>query len=203
MTGKRKSAVKQSRALGIPLTPKAARVMDRRPGQRPGQHGRARVRTSDYKARLLEKQRLRAQYGIDERQLRAAAARAARRPGRTGDVLLADLETRLDALVLRAGFARTSRQARQTVSHGHVRVDGGKVDRPSYRVRPGQVIEIAERSRAAAPFEAAAAGAYVEHHPPYLEVDQQRLRARLQRPPPRDEIPVICDETKVVEFYAR
>ncbi len=203
MTGKRKSAVKQSRALGIPLTPKAARVMDRRPGQRPGQHGRARVRMSDYRARLLEKQRLRAQYGVDERQLRAVAARAARRPGRTGDVLLADLETRLDALVLRAGFARTVRQARQTVSHGHVRVDGGKVDRPSYRVRPGQVIEIAERSRAAAPFQAAAAGAYVEGHPPYLEVDQERLRARLERPPRRDEIPVVCDETKVVEFYAR
>lgn len=176
--------------------------MTRRP-QRPGQHGRARVRMSDYKTRLLEKQRLRAQYGISERQLRAAAARAARRPGRTGDVLLADLETRLDALVLRAGFARTIRQARQAVSHGHVRVDGGKVDRPSYRVRPGQVVEIAGTSHAAPPFQSAAAGQYAEHHPPYLQVDQAALRVRLERPPNRDEIPVVCDETKVVEFYAR
>jgi small subunit ribosomal protein S4 len=202
MVRRRGASVKRSRALGIPLTPKAARVMDRRP-YRPGQHGRARVRMSDYRARLLEKQRLRAQYAITERQLRNAVAKAARRPEQTGHALLANLETRLDALVLRAGFAVTIWQARQAVSHGHIRVDGAKVDLPSYRVRPAQVIEVAERSRAMLPFQAAAAGEYVRLHPPYLAVDLPRLRARLVRPPGRDEIPVICDETKVVEFYAR
>lgn len=176
--------------------------MERRP-YRPGQHGRARVKVSDYKARLLEKQRLRAQYAVGERQLRNAVSRATRRQGRTGDLLLATLETRLDALVLRSGFARTIWQARQEVSHGHIRVDGGKVDRPSYRLRPGQVIEVAERSRHMLPFQSAAAGEYVERIPPYLEVNQSGLSARLHREPARDEIPVICDETKVVEFYAR
>lgn len=202
MVSRKGSAARQSRALGIALSPKAARVMERRP-YRPGQHGRARIKISDYKARLLEKQRLRAQYAIGERQLRNAVSRAARRPGRTGDLLLANLETRLDALVLRAGFARTIWQARQEVSHGHIRVDGDKVDRPSYRVRPGQVIEVADRSRTMLPFQSAAAGEYAEASPPYLQVEQAELRARLERQPSREEIPVICDETKVVEFYAR
>lgn len=199
---RRRAVVKRSRALGIPLSPKAARGMERRP-YRPGQHGRGRVTVSDYKARLLEKQRLRAQYAITERQLRNAVARAVRRPERTGDALLADLETRLDALVLRAGFATSIWQARQAVSHGHIRVDGRKVDVSSYRVRPGQVLEVADRSRPLLPFQAAAAGEYAERQPPYLRVDLPDLRARLERLPRRPEIPVICEETKVVEFYAR
>ncbi|HLV57632.1 MAG TPA: 30S ribosomal protein S4 [Natronosporangium sp.] len=202
MGRRKRSVVKRSRALGIPLSPKAARIMENRPF-RPGQHGRARIKISDYKTRLLEKQRLRAQYAIGERQLRNAVAKAARRPGRTGEELLVDLETRLDALVLRAGLARTIWQARQHVSHGHIRVDGAKVDRPSYRVRPGQVIEVAERSRHMLPFQIAATGEYAATHPPYLSVDRDALRARLERPPTRSEIPVVCDETKVVEFYAR
>lgn len=202
VAGRRRSVARLSRALGVPLSPKAARVMQRRP-TRPGQHGRARVRMSDYKVRLLEKQRLRAQYGLRERQLRAAVGKAARRAEPTGEALLVDLETRLDALVLRAGLARTTAQARQAVSHGHIRVDGRKVDKPSYRVRPGQVVEVAEGSRAMPPFQAAATGAYVERVPPYLSVDHQALRARLLRLPRRREIPVRCDEIKVVEFYAR
>lgn len=202
MGSRRTSVVRLSRALGVPLSPKAARGMERRP-TRPGQHGRARVRLSDYKVRLLEKQRLRAQYGLRERQLRAAVGRAARRPEPTGEALLVNLETRLDALVLRAGFARSTAQARQSVSHGHIRVDGRKVDKPSYRVAPGQVIEVAERSRDLLPFQAAAAGEYVERVPPYLSVDREALRARLERLPERQEIPVQCDEIKVVEFYAR
>ncbi|GLY73863.1 30S ribosomal protein S4 [Actinoallomurus iriomotensis] len=191
-----------SRALGVALTPKAARVMERRP-TRPGQHGRGRVKDTDYKARLLEKQRLSAQYNIGERQLRRAVKRAVRRPGRTGEELLCDLETRLDALVLRAGFAPTIYQARQAVSHGHIRVDGHKVDKPAYRLRPGQVIEVAERSKAKTPFLIAATGEYAAEHPAYLRVDRDALRAQLLRPPARPEIPVICDDRLVVEYYAR
>jgi small subunit ribosomal protein S4 len=198
----RQSKTKLSRALGIALTPKAGRHLERRP-QRPGQHGLARERPSDFKVRLKEKQRLRAQYNIGEAALRRAHARAARHSGRTGEVLLADLETRLDALVLRAGFAATIYQARQAVTHGHIRVDGGKVDLPSYRVRPGQVIDVAPGSRAKVPFQIAASGEYAAAVPGYLEVEGPELRARLTRVPRREEIPVVCDERMVVEFYAR
>ncbi len=198
----RRSATRLSRALGVGLTPKAARLMENRPS-RPGQHGRARVEPTDYKVRLLEKQRLRAQYNVGEAQLRAAMARARRGGARTGEQLLTDLETRLDALVLRAGFARTIYQARQAVVHQHIRVDGRRVDRPSYRVRPGQVIEVDERSRDKVPFQIAATGAHAAHHPPYLRVDQAALTATLERLPARREIPVLVDEQLVVEFYAR
>lgn len=198
-----RSKVRLSRALGIPLTPKAARVMERRP-TRPGQHGRSRQKVSDYKLRQLEKQRLRAQYALGERQLRRAFNQAVRSRQPTGEALLVDLERRLDAVVLRAGLARTIWQARQAVGHGHVRVDGRKVDRPSYRVRPGQVIDIRPASRELAPFQAAAVGEYAPANvPEYLSVDLPRLTARLERLPARREIPVICEEQLVVEFYAR
>ena len=197
-----RSKVRLSRALGIPLTPKAARHLERRPYP-PGQHGRRRRVTSDYKARLLEKQRLRAQYDLSEAQLRLALARATRGGGKTGEALVVDLETRLDALVLRAGFARTIYQARQAVSHGHVTVDGRRVDRPSYRVRPGEVIAIAAASQAKTPFVVAAAGEHAAAVPPYLDVDISALSARLTRLPERSEVPVLCDERLVVEFYSR
>jgi small subunit ribosomal protein S4 len=197
-----RSKVRLSRALGVPLTPKAARHLERRPYP-PGQHGRRRRVTSDYKARLLEKQRLRAQYDLSEAQLRLALARAVRGGGNTGEALVVDLETRLDALVLRSGFARTIYQARQAVSHGHVTVDGRRVDRPSYRVGPGQVIAIAAASQAKAPFVVAAAGEHAAAVPPYLDVDIQALSARLTRLPERSEVPVICDERLVVEYYSR
>jgi small subunit ribosomal protein S4 len=196
------SKVRLSRALGIALTPKAARHLERRPYP-PGQHGRGRKRTSDYKTRLLEKQRLRAQYDLSEAQLRLALARAARGGGSTGAALLIDLETRLDALVLRAGFSRTIYQARQAVTHGHITVNGRRMDRPSFRVRPGDVIEVAAASRSKTPFVIAAGGGYAETAPAYLDVDTEALRARLLRLPERAEIPVICDERLVVEFYSR
>ena len=137
---------KISRALGIPLTPKCVKYFERRPFP-PGVHGRSRRKESDYKVRLLEKQRLRHQYNVSETQLRRAFDAAHKSSGKTGERLLASLETRLDALVLRAGFARTIYQARQAVAHGHIAVDDRKVDRPSYQVKPGQTITV--RSAAA------------------------------------------------------
>jgi small subunit ribosomal protein S4 len=196
------SATRLSRALGIPLTPKAARYLERRPYP-PGEHGRVRRRTSDYRLRLLEKQRLRAQYDLSEAQLRLALERAPRSGGNTGEALLVDLETRLDALVLRAGLSRTIYQARQAVSHGHITVNGRRVDRPSFQVRPDDVIEVAASSKSKTPFVIAAAGEYAGTIPPYLDVDLQALRARLVRLPARAEIPVICDERLVIEFYSR
>lgn len=196
--------VKRSRALGIPLTPKSVPYFERRPYP-PGDHGRARRQTSDYKLRLLEKQRLRAQYDIGEKQLRRAFEKAARGSGKTGERLLAALECRLDALVLRAGFARTIYQARQFVSHRHFLVNGERVNIPSYRLRPGDVISIRPKSRTMPPFIEAAAGAHAGEGPgaPYLTVSVESLTARLDREPTRSEIPVICDEHLVVEFYSR
>jgi len=195
--------IKKSRALGIPLTPKCVAYVERRPFP-PGQHGRARRQTSDYKVRLLEKQRLRAQYDVSETQLRRAFAAVVRRKGNVGELLIVDLETRLDALVLRAGLARTIYQARQFVTHRHVSVNGRRLDRPSARLRPGDRIGVVERSRTLPPFVAAAAGAHAPASPrPYLQVDIPGLSATLTRLPERGEVPVVCDEHLVVEYYSR
>ena len=189
--------VRLSRALGIALTPKAQRLFEKRP-YGPGEHGRDRRRAeSDYAVRLREKQRLRAQYGVSEKQLRAVYERATRASGQTGSSMQLQLETRLDALVLRAGFARTTAQARQFVVHRHILVDGNVVDRPSYRVKPGQTIQ---------PFQAAAEGVHrdvLPAVPGYLDVNLAYLKATLTRMPEVEEIPVQINIQYVVEYYAR
>nr|WP_202472739.1 30S ribosomal protein S4 [Streptomyces sp. SID4921] len=196
--------VKKSRALGIALTPKAVKYFEARPYP-PGEHGRGRKQNSDYKVRLLEKQRLRAQYDISERQMARAYDRARKAEGKTGEALVVELERRLDALVLRSGIARTIYQARQMVVHGHIEVNGGKVDKPSFRVRPDDVVQVRERSRAKVPFQVAREGGYDTdgETPRYLQVNLKALAFRLDRDPNRKEIPVICDEQLVVEYYAR
>ncbi|MEU5544356.1 SSU ribosomal protein S4P [Streptomyces sp. 2333.5] len=196
--------VKKSRALGIALTPKAVKYFEARPYP-PGEHGRGRKQTSDYKVRLLEKQRLRAQYDISERQMARAYDRARKVDGKTGEALIIELERRLDALVLRSGIARTIYQARQMVVHGHISVNDRKVDKPSFRVRPGDVVMVRERSREKHPFQVAREGGYDTdgETPRYLEVNLPALAFRLDRDPNRKEIPVICDEQLVVEYYAR
>jgi small subunit ribosomal protein S4 len=193
--------VRLSRRLGLPLTPKAVSYVERRPYP-PGEHGRKRKQQSDYSTRLLEKQRLRAQYDVSETQLRRAFDRARRTGGKTGEALIQDLESRLDATVLRAGFARTIYQARQFVTHQHVLVNGRRVDRPSYRLRPGDWVSIAERSRTKEPFQVAASGAHADA-PAYLEVRLADLTARVERVPAREEVPVVCEEQLVVEYYSR
>ncbi|WP_419993429.1 30S ribosomal protein S4 [Streptomyces boninensis] len=196
--------VRKSRALGIPLTPKAVKYFEARPYP-PGEHGRGRKSTSDYKVRLLEKQRLRAQYDVSERQLVRAYERAQKVSGKTGEALVEELERRLDALVLRSGLARTIYQARQMVVHGHIAVNGRKVDKPSFRVSPEDVVQVRERSRTKTPFIIAKEGGYATdgETPRYLEVNLDALAFRLDRTPNRKEIPVICDEQLVVEYYAR
>ncbi|MCG3040301.1 30S ribosomal protein S4 [Streptomyces fenghuangensis] len=196
--------VKKSRALGIALTPKAVKYFEQRPYP-PGEHGRGRKQNSDYKVRLLEKQRLRAQYDISERQMVRAYDRARKAEGKTGEALVVELERRLDALVLRSGIARTIYQARQMVVHGHIEVNGRKVDKPSFRVRPDDVVSVRERSRAKHPFLVAREGGYAPdgETPRYLQVNLQALAFRLDRDPNRKEIPVVCDEQLVVEYYAR
>ena len=198
--------VRHSRALGIALTPKAEKYMERRP-YGPGQHGRARRKAdSDYSVRLKEKQRLRAQYNIREAQMRRYFEEAKRTSGLTGESLVELLEMRLDALVLRAGFARTIQQARQMVVHRHIMVDGARVDRPSFRVKEGQLIHVHARSEKMVPFQISATGAHqavLPTVPGYLDVEIEKLQAKLSRRPKRTEVPVTCEEQLVVEYYAR
>lgn len=179
--------------------------MDKRPYP-PGEHGRTKRKAdSDYAVRLREKQRLRAQYNIREAQIRRAYEEAKKLEGVTGDNLVELLESRLDALVLRSGFARTIAQARQFVVHRHITVDGQLVDRPSYRVQPGQTIGVKKRSEKTEPFQVAARGSHAEVLPPvpgYLDVKLDALQAKLLRRPERKLVPVTCEVQLVVEYYA-
>jgi small subunit ribosomal protein S4 len=204
-TTRTRSKTRLSRALGIALTPKAAKYLEKRP-YAPGQHGRTKRKTdSDFAVRLREKQRLRAQYGIREAQLRKTFNDAKRQEGLTGENLVELLEMRLDSLVLRSGFARTMAQARQMVVHRHILIDGLRVDRPSARVKIGQMIHVHEKSESTEPFQVAAAGGHVDVLPPvpgYLSVELDKLQATLLRRPKRAEVPITCEVQLVVEYYA-
>ncbi|MEX0913307.1 MAG: 30S ribosomal protein S4 [Demequina sp.] len=198
--------VRLSRALGLALTPKAVKHFEKRPYP-PGEHGRtARRKESDYAVRLREKQRLRAQYGLREKQMLRTFEEARKEPGLTGEAFVELLEMRLDALVLRSGFARTILQARQSVLHRHVLVDGRVTDRPSFRVKPGQTIQIKPKAVTMEPYMAAAAGAHrdvLPEIPDYLDVKLEKLTTELIRRPARAEVPVTCEVQLVVEYYAR
>lgn len=168
----------------------------------PGQHGRARRRMTEFHIRLLEKQKLRAIYGVGERQFRRYFHEATRKKAVTGEELLRLLETRLDSLVLRLGFAQTMPQARQLVSHGHILLDGKRVDVPSAEVRPGQAIE---PTAAGKNLIAIREALEVTPDPPaYVERDKEAVRGRLIRLPERGEIPlpVPVEERLIVEFMS-
>ena len=200
-----RSKTRLSRALGIALTPKAAKYLEKRP-YAPGEHGRTkRKQDSDYAVRLREKQRLRAQYGIREAQLKIQFEEARKAAGLTGENLVEQLEMRLDAILVRSAIARTTAQARQMVVHRHILVDGKLVDRPSFRVKPGQLVHVKEKSEGMEIFQVAAAGGHVDvlpKTPGYLEVEIDKLRATLVRRPKRAEVPITCEVQLVVEYYA-
>lgn len=192
--------VKRSRALGVALTPKAERIMKKRSNP-PGQAGNQRKRRkSDYGVQLLEKQRLRFQYNVGENYLRRMFERAARMPGATGENLVALLESRMDALVLRAGLAPTIYAARQYVTHGHFTVNGEKATIPSQRLKPGDVISVKPRSQSMSIFnELRNQGSSVT----YVESDLGAYVARYAYIPERGEVPIKCEEHLVVEYYSR
>ncbi|MBK9249651.1 MAG: 30S ribosomal protein S4 [Ignavibacteria bacterium] len=193
--------IRISRKLGIALTPKARKVMDRKPSP-PGQHGGAKKRgkLSVYGQQLFEKQKLRLQYNIHERQMSNYFKKAAHSPGNTGDILVQLLESRLDALVFRAGFARSMQAARQYVRHGHIFVNGKLVDIASYSVKPNDAISIKESSRKLECFQESirTAGA-----PPYITLSKADFSAKYLYLPPREEVPVVCEVPLVIEFYSR
>lgn len=192
---------KRSRRLGVALTPKAERGMAARPHM-PGMHGpnMRRQKITDYGKQLMEKQRLRYQYNLRERQLTQYFRRASAKLGNTGEVVIGMLETRLDVLVLRSGFARTIYQARQLVVHGHVQVNGKKCDRPSAALKVGDKIAIREKSKGIEGIRHAIESTLAAD---YVLVDKENLTSELTRIPSREEVPIVCELGLVIEYYAR
>jgi len=170
----------------------------------PGQHGQGRMRKlSDYGVQLREKQKMRRIYGISERQFRLYVREAIRRPGVTGENLLQLLEMRLDNVVYRLGLAASRPQARQFVSHGHMLVNGRRVNIPSYQLRPHDVIEVHEGARKIPPLIAAIEASGGRALPPWLEFDANEMRGTVLSTPVRDEIDTDVQESLIVEFYSR
>ena len=194
------NVVKLSRSLGIPLTPKAARHMEKR-AYPPGQHGKNRRKSkSNFGQQLLAKQQLKAQYNIRESQLRNYFEKAQKIKGNTGTNLLRVLESRLDMTIHRAGYAPTIYAARQLVTHGHISVDGKKVDKPSYNVALGSVIMPSKKGEKHPMIKDTFIQAI---KPTYLNINTETQAISREREPERNEITIICDEHLVVEYYSR
>jgi small subunit ribosomal protein S4 len=193
--------VKKSRRLGIALSDKAARIMEKRPNP-PGQHGGKMARKlSDYGKHLLEKQRMRYTYGLLEKQFRNYVIKAMAKKGVAGEILLQMLETRLDNLVYRAGFTHTMREARQLVGHKHIMVNGKVVNVPSFTVKPGMKVQVVENQQNNAQIRDAVGRA--SSNAAYLEVSRPELSFTLLNVPPRDVIPVELNENLIIEFYSK
>lgn len=161
-----------------------------------------RKKKSEYNLQLTEKQKIKAYYGIFERQLRNYFEKAQKDNRRTGDVLFETLECRLDNLVYRIGFANSIRLARQMVTHGHIMVNGKKLNIPSYIVAPGDVVELREKYRTNEHFRLN----FVDHGGfavPYIDVNKEKFSGTLTRLPDRTEVPVEVDDSLVVEYYSR
>jgi small subunit ribosomal protein S4 len=167
----------------------------------PGDHGRGRMKQSEYRLQLREKQKARRFYGVLEGQFRTYYDKASRQPGVTGENLLRLLETRLDNVLVRLGFAASRRQARQLVRHGHWSVNGRRVDIPSYQVRPGEVL--AFKSGSGAETVVRDSTELISSVPAWLEADHDSLTAKVLRLPDRDEIVTPVQEQLIVELYSK
>jgi small subunit ribosomal protein S4 len=194
-------ATRISRRLKVDLIG-GDQAFERRPYP-PGQHGRGRVKESEYLLQLQEKQKARHTYGILERQFSRYYKEAARRQGKTGENLLQILESRLDNVIYRAGIARTRRQARQLVSHGHFLVNGVKVNIPSYQVEKFDIIDVRPKSLQMLPFVAAKESFGDRPIPAWLQVVQSNLRILVHQLPERAQIEVPVQEQLIVEFYSK
>ncbi|MDT8859374.1 30S ribosomal protein S4 [Alkalihalobacillus sp. MEB130] len=191
---------KLSRRLGISLSG-TGKELAKRP-YAPGQHGpNQRKKLSEYGLQLQEKQKLRHMFGVNERQFRRIFDDAGKMSGIHGENFMILLESRLDNLVYRMGLARTRRAARQLVNHGHILVDGSRVDIPSYRVKPGQTIGVREKSRNLDVIKEALEGN--DFVPAYVTFDADSLQGTYSRLPERSELPAEITEALIVEFYSR
>ena len=190
---------KVSRRLGISLSG-TGKELARRP-YAPGQHGQNnRRKLSEYGLQLREKQKLRMTYGLSKRQFANLFLKAGKiREGKHGDNFMVLLERRLDNVVYRLGLATTRRQARQLVNHGHITVDGKRVDIPSYEVKPGQVISLRERSKDLKVVKEALEA--IVGRVPFVSFDENTMEGSLVRLPERDELDANIDESLVVEYY--
>jgi len=194
--------VRISRRFGVPIFG-ASKYLERR-NFPPGVHGpKFRRKVSEYGAGLLEKQKLRFFYGLLERQFRNVYERALRMRGVTGEKMLQILETRLDNLIYQSGFAITRAAARQLVTHGHVKVNGRKVNVPSFAVKVNDVFQIREHPKSRAIAQKNLEGSTARIVPDWVTLDRENLKASLLRVPSRDEIKPIANEQAVVEFYSR
>jgi len=169
----------------------------------PGEHGQRRRKVSDYGIQLKEKQKIRETYGVLERQFRKSFEEAERRPGITGENLLQILETRLDNVVYRFGWASSRAQARQLVRHGHFKLRGRKTDIPSAQVKPGDVVSVREESRDSEYFQTVIPSMAKKTIPKWLSLDPDGLSGRVLAAPSREEIDTNVSEQLVVEYYSR
>jgi len=199
---------KLERRLGVDLGLKGERrlagksALERRPYP-PGQHGQRRSKLSEYGQQLQEKQKAKFMYGVSEKQFRTLFKEANRREGNTGEILLQLLEQRLDNVVYRMGFATTRAFARQLVNHGHVLVDGKRVDIPSYRVKPGQKIEIREKSKNNPQIQRSMELTNQTGMVDWVDVDKEKLFGIFTRIPEREEISIPVEERLIVELYSK
>jgi small subunit ribosomal protein S4 len=169
----------------------------------PGQHGARKQRPSDYALQLREKQKLKQMYGVLERQFRNYYLKASRKKGSTGLLLLQMLESRLDNIVYRMGFAATRAEARQLVNHKHVSVNGQTVNMPSYTVNPGDTIEIREKAKAQTRIAQAVSVAAQIGFPDWMEVDEKGLKGKFKALPEREQMLPDINENLVVELYSK
>ncbi|WP_016698431.1 30S ribosomal protein S4 [Actinoalloteichus spitiensis] len=194
-------ATRKSRRLKVDLVG-GDQAFERRPYP-PGQHGRARIKESEYLLQLQEKQKARFTYGVLERQFRRYYEEASRRQGKTGENLLQLLEARLDNVIYRAGLARTRRQARQLVSHGHFLVNGEKVNIPSFQVSRFDIIDVKPKSLGTTPFIIAKETLGDRPTPAWLQVVPSTLRVLVHQLPERAQINTPVQEQLIVEFYSK
>ena len=195
--------VKRCRSVGTVLPGLTNKPALERPFP-PGQHGaRRRGKTSDYKLRLIEKQKLRLHFGVLEKQFQKYMREAARRRGPTGENLANLLESRLDNVVWRLGLAQTIPMARQLVVHGHISVDGKRVDRPSYQVSSGSEITLREKSKAKPFLQEALERSASRVRPQYLEFDPAKGIGKMVVPPSMLDIPFEVNIQAVIEFYSQ
>ena len=170
----------------------------------PGQHGqKSGQRLSDFGKQLREKQKVRRIYGVLEGQFRRVYAEASRRKGVTGESLLQILESRLDTVAYRMGFGSSRTEARQVVRHNGILVNGKRVNIPSYQVKPGDVVEVADKSKAQLRIKAAAEAAESRGVPEWMEVDAKGLKGTFKALPQRSELPATINEALVVELYSK
>ncbi len=195
--------LKKCRAVGTVLPGLTTAVSLDRPFP-PGEHGTKRKsKPSDYKIRLLEKQKARWHYGILEKQFQRYVREASRLKGASGQNLIGLLESRLDNLVWRLGIARTIPQARQIIVHRHIEVNGKRVDRPSFHVKPGMTIGIREKSKTTPFIQGLLEASAAYSRPSWLEFDPAKAEGRLASTPERSDLPFDLNEAAIIEFYSQ